>query len=126
LNVPKRILSGKEKDDMLAHMSRKPLTMKDVSFERENAIRDEVPAYKYFFVNDDRIYVFSYSINKVIDLYILDLKGNILKKRKMSLLDFGNYSLEAACVDKGKLLFTHEAQGVFDDDTELHEIDLMN
>jgi hypothetical protein len=126
LNVPKRIISGREKDSMLSHMPKKPLTKEGVSFERENVIRDEVPAYKYFFVNDDRIYVFSYSINKVIDLYILDLKGNILKKRKMSLLDFGNYCLDLAYVDKGKLLFIQESPGVFDEDTELHEIDLMN
>jgi hypothetical protein len=77
-------------------------------------------------VNDDRIYVFSHSINDVIDLYILDLKGNILRKRSMSLPYFFNHSMYHTCVDKGKLLFTQESPGVFDEDTELHEIDLMN
>ncbi len=63
---------------------------------------DYFPAYKSFFVNDDRIYVFSQPMNGKYELTILDLKGNLLSKREFSQLIIGNVDSKLNYIENGK------------------------
>ncbi len=84
-DVPKIPLTGEAKRKL-----RKLLKMnygdKWAEYSAKNQIQfpDILPAYKSFFVNDERIYVFSNSMDFKYDVTILDLKGNLLKKKVFS------------------------------------------
>jgi len=126
-NIEKRIITQEAKDKIISTLkSVDPIRWKNYSQTTKIAIRDEMPAYKAFFVADDRIYVFSYPKNKgMYEIFMLDLKGNILKKKQMSIFDLTDVDSSMHCIDKGKLFFIKENEGLFDDDTELHEVTIF-
>jgi hypothetical protein len=131
LNVPKETISSAEKKQMIALRSKtSEVTMGDMSFKAEYVISDEVPAYKYFFVCDDRIYAFTYIHNKVGFVYILDLKGNLIKKKEIRLegdmLIMRLVNSQMSCMDKGKLLTVVDSLEDPDSDPELHEFEIFN
>ena len=76
-------------------------------------------------MNDDRIYVFTYPKNREgDDIFILDLKGNILKRKKMSVLKIYSVATTFSYIHRGKLYFVKDSEGLFDSCSELHEIDI--
>jgi hypothetical protein len=120
----KRILTREEKEMVQKYFKTSP-PWRGQHPNRKIVIRDVIPAFQAFFVNDDRIYVFTYPKNRGwYDIFILDLKGNLLKKKKMSIFEIGNIGTTHCFISKGKLYFVKDSEGLFDSGTEFHEIDI--
>jgi len=126
LNVPKTLISKMDRKKLEKRLPSKPLKDEGYTFKTKNIIIDYYPAYDYFYVNDDRIYVFSHVINWKTTIYILDLKGNLMKKKEVMHLFFPPFNLGFyTYVDKGKMYYMRENQLDPDAGTELFEFDLL-
>jgi len=89
---------------------------------KEIIFPDYYPAYYGFIVNDDKIYVFLYPQLGLVDLIILDLKGNILKRSYMMGLAIGA-EIKNIDIFKGKLYNVLENEK--EEEWEVNEIDLF-
>jgi len=126
LNVPKELISKMDRKSLERRLSSGLSTNEGYTFKTKNIIQDYYPAYNYFYVNDDRIYVFTHVINWKTTIYIMDLKGENMRKKEVmhvffSILPIGNESY----VHKGKLYYLKENQLDPDAGTELFEFDLL-
>ena len=120
----KRILSSKNKEMILKYFKTSP-PWRGQHPNRKIVIRDVIPAFQAFFVNDDRIYVFTYPQKSgCYDIFILDLKGNLLKKRKISINEIYNVGTTFSYIHRGKLYFVKDSEGLFDSGSEFHEIEI--
>ncbi len=81
-DVPKIAFTEKDKKKKLKSI-RAGFGEKWNEYSAKNIIEfpDILPAYSSFFVSDDRIYVFSHVMDFKNYITILDLKGNLLKKK---------------------------------------------
>jgi len=123
LNIPKILLSKMDKKMLNFQLS---MPNRSRRSEIKNEIREEIPAYWFFYVNDDRIYVFSYVHDWKTTIYIMDLNGKNVKKKEVmhvffSILPIGYQSY----VHKGKLYYLKENQEDPDAGAELYEFDLL-
>jgi len=123
LDFPKKRLSGDDKKLLKFQLSKRK---KSSEFETETVIREEHPAYQFFYVNDDRIYVFTPVIDWKTRIYIMDLKGKNVRKTEVmhiifDILPIGSQSY----VHKGKLYYLKENQEDPDAGAELYEFDLL-
>jgi hypothetical protein len=125
LNEKQRILTSQKKEKIQEYYKTSGPPWKGKHPNRKLVIRDVIPAFQAFFVNDDRIYVFTYPKNREgYDIFILDLKGNILKKKKMSALEIFSVGTTFSYIHRGKLYFIKDSEGLFDSGSELHEIEI--
>ncbi len=126
LPIPKVKISSYGKKVLMSMLRSGTLTDEGYTFKIKNVIRDEYPAYRYFFVNDDRIYVFTHMIDWKTTIYILDLKGVIVKKKEVIHGIFPPLTLGYnSYIDKGKLIYLKENPQDPDAGTELYEFDLL-
>jgi hypothetical protein len=86
---------------------------------KEIKFPDYYPAYQAFFVNDGRIYVFSYPREKQYEVYIIDLKGNVLERKFMPTNDLKGVNSKYQCMSNGNL---YQLRLGADEEEELHEI----
>jgi len=87
--------------------------------DKEIKFPDYYPAYRAFFVNDGRIYVFRFPWKKQYEVYILDLKGNILERKFMPTNDLKVVNSKYQCMSNGNL---YQLRLGADEEEELHEI----
>jgi len=123
VDVEKRKITGEERqkkiDSLRSFLGEK---LFKAEYERKKIkfkFPDYYPAYRAFFVNDGRIYVFCYPQDKQNEVYILDLKGNILGKRFIPTSDIGGVNSRYHCMYNGNL---YEMRLGPNDENELHEI----
>ena len=81
------------------------------------------PAYKAFFINDDKIYVFRFPEDEKYEIVILDLKGNTLKKNFKPVKELIEISPGFIYIQGGKYYFMRENDE--EEVWEIHEVDLM-
>lgn len=127
LNAPKKHFSDFEKKSFMNMLNQGSVKKMGQEFKREVVIRDEIPPYVDFFVADDRIYVFTEMVGFKMELYILDLKGKLIKKKEFF---FGftprlPIGLHSTLIDKGKLLYIGNKEIDGDDASALYEVDLL-
>lgn len=84
-------------------------------------IRDCYPAYKAFFVSDDKIYVFGFPLVNY-EIYILDLEGNLLKKKSIPYNGLYSISSRYGCMHNGKMYKLLEMHEYF----AINETDIWN
>jgi hypothetical protein len=72
-----------------------------------------------FFVNDGRIYVFRFPMEKKYEVYILDLKGNLLVKKIIPITDLRGVHSKYQCISNGNL---YQLRLGADEEEVLHEI----
>jgi hypothetical protein len=89
---------------------------------KELIFGDYYPSYKAFFVNDDNIYVFRYPLqNGLYEILIFSLKGELIKKKFMSIMDCDDVESKYSFIYKGKLYQMRETE----EEWELHEVELL-
>ena len=118
----KRKVTEKEKKGIIDNFS---LSMGKEKWNQYKATKeiifaDYYPAYHGFFVKDDKIYVFLYPQFGVIEIMILDLKGNLLKRSYLFVLAIGA-EMKYIDIFKGKLYNVIENN----EEWELNEIDIL-
>jgi hypothetical protein len=121
-DLEKRKVTAEEKERVLKGM-RAGMSEEEwnVNKSREELIfREYFPAYKSFFVNDDRIYVFRFPQKGIYEIFILDLKGNLLKKNYLPVMATGRVSSKYNYILNGKLYMTRDN----DEELEFHEVDV--
>lgn len=87
----------------------------------EVIIRDCYPAYKAFFVSDDKIYVFGFPLLN-FEINILDLEGNLLKKKSIPYNELYSISSRYGCMHNGKMYKLLEMRDCF----AINETDIWN
>lgn len=103
-------------------ISRMRKNMGDAKWNQvEVIIRDYLPAYKAFFVSDDKIFVFRYP-QKNYEIFILDLEGNLLKKKYITYTALYKISSRYSCMNNGKLYNMIDMHNYWD----LIETDIWN
>jgi len=87
----------------------------------ECKVRDFYPSFANFSINDDKIYVFKYPKNEVQDILILNLKGKILKRKRIPRFEVNNIiNLGRYYVNNGNIYYMLENED--SNEWELHEI----
>jgi hypothetical protein len=84
-------------------------------------IRDCYPAYQAFLISDDKIYVFGFPLLNY-EIHILDLEGNLLKKKSIPYNEIYSVSSRYSCMHNGKLYKLLDMHECF----AINEIDIWN
>jgi hypothetical protein len=99
--------------------TRNALTGREVALEKLSLLFESCLSLFPFFVNDGRIYVFRFPWKKQYEVYILDLKGNILERKFMPTNDLKVVNSKYQCMSNGNL---YQLRLGADEEEELHEI----
>jgi hypothetical protein len=122
----KRRITNNEKQNILdgAKKSMGEIRWKAYKSRCEIIFGEYYPAYKAFFINDDKIYVFRFPEDEKYEIVILDLKGNTLERNFKPVKELGNIGTGFNYIQGGKYyrILENDEEEVW----EILEIDLMN
>jgi hypothetical protein len=101
----KRKVTREEKKKKLEGIKRNkgPVKWKIYSSKYQIKFRDYYPAYKDFYVNDGRIYIWGFRRDYTYDYWILDLEGNFLKKGIIPMNIIPDVNFNFYSIENGKL-----------------------
>jgi len=117
-NLPKRKVTAEEKKRILNRPKSNNQQMRYIESHTIYEFPEYYAAFEDFYIDSDKIYVFHYPQDDIYPVTIMDLKGNILKEKKIPRLQI----IGPRPVFKGKAYNVWENEDT--EEFEIHEIDI--
>jgi len=117
-NLPKRKVTAEEKKRILNRPKSNNQQMRYIESHTIYEFPEYYPAYEDFFIDSDKIYVFHNRQDDIHPITIMDLKGNILKEKKIPVIQI----MGIRPVFKGKIYNVLENEDT--EEFEIHETDI--